>query len=103
MPTVRSITNGTRSRSKTIDLPFKVGDMAVYPAHGVGEVTSIEAREISGSKQLFYVLLSHIPHVGNSESFSLQIPVAISNLFSPLFQVFVQLAYINAFCIVYHA
>ncbi|MBI4412154.1 MAG: CarD family transcriptional regulator [Deltaproteobacteria bacterium] len=39
-----------------MDLPFKVGDMAVYPAHGVGEVTSIEAREISGSKQLFYVL-----------------------------------------------
>ncbi|MBI2340325.1 MAG: CarD family transcriptional regulator [Deltaproteobacteria bacterium] len=46
----------TKSRSKTPDLPFKVGDMAVYPAHGVGEVTSIEAREISGSKQLFYVL-----------------------------------------------
>lgn len=37
-------------------LPFKVGDMAVYPAHGVGEVKSIEMREILGSKQAFYVL-----------------------------------------------
>lgn len=46
----------SRSRSKTPDLPFKVGDMAVYPAHGVGEVKGIESREILGSKQLFYVL-----------------------------------------------
>ncbi len=45
----------TRQEKKAV-LPFKVGDMAVYPAHGVGEVTSIEAREISGSKQMFYVL-----------------------------------------------
>jgi CarD family transcriptional regulator len=42
-----------RAREK---LPFKVGDMAVYPAHGVGEVKSIESREILGSKQTFYVL-----------------------------------------------
>ncbi len=35
---------------------FKVGDKAVHPAHGVGEVTSIEAREIAGSKAKFYVL-----------------------------------------------
>ncbi len=37
-------------------LPFKVGDKAVYPAHGVGEVKSIESREIMGSRQTFYVL-----------------------------------------------
>jgi len=35
---------------------FKVGDKAVYPAHGVGEITAIETREISGSKQMFYIL-----------------------------------------------
>ncbi len=35
---------------------FKPGDMAVYPAHGVGEVKSIETREISGNKQTFYIL-----------------------------------------------
>jgi len=35
---------------------FKVGDNAVYPAHGVGVVQSIETREISGKKQSFYIL-----------------------------------------------
>ncbi len=35
---------------------LKVGDKAVYPAHGVGEVTGIEDREISGQRQRFYVL-----------------------------------------------
>lgn len=35
---------------------FKVGDMAVYPAHGVGRVHSIETREIAGLKQRFYIL-----------------------------------------------
>lgn len=48
--------NNRGGQSKPPMLPFKVGDMAVYPAHGVGEVTGIESREISGSKQLFYVL-----------------------------------------------
>ncbi len=37
-------------------LPFKVGDKAVYPAHGVGEIKSVESRAISGSNQTFYVL-----------------------------------------------
>ncbi len=49
-------TSSRPQQSKTLTLPFKVGDMAVYPAHGVGEVKGIESREISGSKQLFYVL-----------------------------------------------
>ena len=35
---------------------FKIGDKAVYPAHGVGEVTAIEDREISGMSQTFYIL-----------------------------------------------
>ena len=35
---------------------FKVGDKAVYPAHGVGEVTAIERKEIGGSAQVFYIL-----------------------------------------------
>ena len=38
------------------ELSFRVGDKAVYPAHGVAEVTGIEHREISGSKQTFYIL-----------------------------------------------
>jgi len=37
-------------------MTFKVGDKAVHPAHGVGEVTSIEQREIAGSRTAFYIL-----------------------------------------------
>ena len=33
---------------------FKVGDNAVYPGHGVGEVTAIEIKEIMGSEHSFY-------------------------------------------------
>lgn len=35
---------------------FHVGDKAVHPSHGVGEVTAIEKREIGGSSQNFYIL-----------------------------------------------
>jgi CarD family transcriptional regulator len=35
---------------------FKVGDKAVYPAHGVGEIQSIEKREIAGNTHKFYIL-----------------------------------------------
>lgn len=35
---------------------FKVGDKAVYPAHGVGEVLGIEKRDIMGQKQDVYIL-----------------------------------------------
>ena len=35
---------------------FKVGDIVVYPAHGVAEVDSVEDREISGSKMSFIIL-----------------------------------------------
>jgi CarD family transcriptional regulator len=35
---------------------FKIGDLAVYPAHGVGRIESIESREISGQKQDFYIM-----------------------------------------------
>ena len=30
---------------------FRVGDLAVYPAHGVAQITGIETREISSSKR----------------------------------------------------
>ena len=39
-----------------MQMTFKIGDKAVYPAHGVGEVTAIENREISGTQQTFYIL-----------------------------------------------
>jgi CarD family transcriptional regulator len=37
-------------------LPFQIGDRAVYPAHGVAEVVSIETKEIAGNRKAFYVL-----------------------------------------------
>ena len=33
-----------------------VGDKAVHPSHGVGEVTAIEQREIGGTTGQFYIL-----------------------------------------------
>lgn len=35
---------------------FKIGDLAVYPAQGVGIIESIEKKEIMGNKQLFYIM-----------------------------------------------
>lgn len=35
---------------------FNVGDNAVYPGHGVGQVTAIETKEILGSSQTFYTI-----------------------------------------------
>ncbi|MGC9324613.1 MAG: CarD family transcriptional regulator [Desulfomonilia bacterium] len=35
---------------------FKVGDIVVYPAHGVAEVESVEDREISGHTISFFIL-----------------------------------------------
>ena len=39
-----------------MEVSFRVGDKAVYPAHGVAEVTGIETKEISGAKHSFYIL-----------------------------------------------
>jgi CarD family transcriptional regulator len=35
---------------------FAEGDMAVYPAHGVGVIRSIETQKVAGIDQKFYVL-----------------------------------------------
>jgi CarD family transcriptional regulator len=35
---------------------FKVGDLAVYPAQGVGVIECIESREVMGSSQSFYIM-----------------------------------------------
>lgn len=35
---------------------FKVGDNAVYPGHGVGQVVAVESKEIMGSKCDFYIV-----------------------------------------------
>ena len=35
---------------------FKVGDKAVYPAHGVALIKAIESKEVAGARVEFYVL-----------------------------------------------
>jgi CarD family transcriptional regulator len=35
---------------------FQVGDLAVYPAHGVGKIESIESRVVNGQKHDFYIM-----------------------------------------------
>ncbi len=35
---------------------FAEGDMAVYPAHGVGVIKAIETQKVGGTDQKFYVL-----------------------------------------------
>jgi len=42
--------------SSEIQIQFKVGDKAVYPAQGVAEVIDIEEKDIAGTRQCFYVL-----------------------------------------------
>jgi CarD family transcriptional regulator len=40
--------------AKTKTRQFQVGDLAVYPAHGVGKIEAIETRVINGEKLDFY-------------------------------------------------
>jgi CarD family transcriptional regulator len=57
---------------------FKVGDKAVYPGHGVGEVVAIDTKEIMGSKQTFYSL--HILETG----MKIMVPATNMNKMRPI-------------------
>lgn len=35
---------------------FKAGDLAVYPAHGVGKIEAIESKNIGGTQQDYYIM-----------------------------------------------
>lgn len=35
---------------------FNVGDLAVYPAHGVGRIEAIESRDVNGETHDFYIM-----------------------------------------------
>ena len=37
-------------------LKYKIGDRAVYPGHGVGEIISIEIKKIEGQELSFYIM-----------------------------------------------
>jgi len=42
--------------SKMIVQDFKSGELAVYPAHGVGMIMGVESRDVSGINKAFYIL-----------------------------------------------
>ena len=48
-----SLNNQTRSYKMRQNL-LRVGDKAVYPGHGVGKITSIEDKDVLGSRLTFY-------------------------------------------------
>ena len=67
------------SQSSTLKMrEFQVGDLAVYPAHGVGEIQAIESRVINGEKQDFYIMkviengMVIMIHIRNVESVGLR-------------------------------
>jgi CarD family transcriptional regulator len=47
----------TQSKSgKSKAREFQVGDLAVYPAHGVGQIQAVESRVVNGEKHNFYIM-----------------------------------------------
>jgi CarD family transcriptional regulator len=53
---MQSQVNGTAVMAPVAAPVFKVGERAVHPSHGVGEVVQIEERELGGRKTSCYVL-----------------------------------------------
>ncbi len=46
------VANGSSAPPKE----FKVGDLAVYPAHGVGRIEAIETKVVNGEENDFYIM-----------------------------------------------
>ena len=53
--TEKNANDGAKSE-KSKPQTFVVGDLAVYPAHGVGEIQSIESRVVNGEEHNFYIM-----------------------------------------------
>ena len=49
---VKEDSKSAKSKMQT----FEVGDLAVYPAHGVGQIQSIESRIVNGEEHKFYIM-----------------------------------------------
>ena len=54
--TEKKVKESTSQSSKQKLREFQVGDLAVYPAHGVGEIQAIESRVVNGEKHDFYIM-----------------------------------------------
>ena len=48
--------NETNIKSDRPARTFEVGDLAVYPAHGVGKIEAIESRVVNGETHDFYIM-----------------------------------------------
>ncbi len=59
----------TKAKEKK-NVKFSIGDYAVYPAHGVGTIESIETQEINGEELRFYVIKII------SNSMTIMVPIA---------------------------
>ena len=53
--TEKKAKENTESLNETMR-EFQVGDLAVYPAHGVGTIQAIESRVVNGEKHDFYIM-----------------------------------------------
>lgn len=49
-------TKSTKSSKSSKKSPFRKDDYIVYPAHGVGRITSIEEQEVAGAKLELFVV-----------------------------------------------
>lgn len=63
---------------------FKVGDMVVYPIHGVARVTEIRTERIGGSDQLCYILEAELETGGRKPVIKLPIDRAEGNRVRPV-------------------
>ena len=45
-----------KKRSKKIKLMFNIGDMVVYPSHGVGQIVAIENMDINKIKIKYFAI-----------------------------------------------
>ena len=50
----KSVSDGTKDTAS--QKRFKVGDLAVYPAHGVGRIEAIETKVVNGEEHDFYIM-----------------------------------------------
>lgn len=53
-PFAKATNNKMKRPDKPVD--FKVGQKVVYPGHGVGQIQSVESKEIAGKKISFYMI-----------------------------------------------
>ncbi|MEJ2154417.1 MAG: CarD family transcriptional regulator [Desulfobacteraceae bacterium] len=44
------------AQDKSTTMRFEVGDLAVYPAHGVGRIEAIETKVVNGEEHDFYIM-----------------------------------------------